>query len=78
MGKVKGVFHITDWIFPYVINFLGFIMGIVPIILGRIDLVKIKSGIHSEKGRRMDKTGVVLGLIIVILNVFFLKLRFNS
>ena len=38
-------------------------MTIVPIILGAIDLSRIKNGLASPRGRGMDITGIVFGAI---------------
>jgi hypothetical protein len=38
-------------------------MTIVPIILGAIDLSRIKNGLASPRGRGMDIAGIVLGAI---------------
>lgn len=38
-------------------------MTIVPIILGAIDLSRIKTGLASPRGRGMDIAGIVLGAI---------------
>lgn len=42
-------------------------LGIVPIILGAVDLSHIKSSASSEKGRGFDIAGIVLGSIEVVL-----------
>ncbi|MBM3706577.1 MAG: DUF4190 domain-containing protein [Actinobacteria bacterium] len=41
-------------------------MGIIPIILGAIDLSKIKNNQSSAKGRGMDIAGIVLGAIGIL------------
>lgn len=41
-------------------------MGIIPIILGAIDLNKIKKGESSTAGRGMDIAGIVLGAVSLI------------
>ena len=38
-------------------------MSIIPIILGAIDLKKIKNGLASPKGRGLDIAGIVLGAL---------------
>jgi hypothetical protein len=40
--------------------------GIIPIILGAIDLSRIKTGAASSKGRGFDIAGIVLGAIGVV------------
>jgi len=41
-------------------------MGIVPIVLGAIDLSRIKNGLSSEKGKGLDIAGIVLGAIAIL------------
>ena len=42
-------------------------MTIVPIILGAIDLSRIKNGLASPRGKGMDITGIVFGAIGIVL-----------
>jgi hypothetical protein len=47
-------------------------LGIIPIILGAVDLSRIKNGVASEKGRGFDIAGIVLGsieLVIAIISI---------
>ena len=39
-------------------------MSIIPIILGAIDLGRIKNGEASPKGRGLDIAGIILGAIV--------------
>jgi hypothetical protein len=39
---------------------------IVPIILGAIDLINIKNGTSSSKGKGFDIAGIVLGALIFV------------
>ena len=41
-------------------------LGIVPIILGAIDLSKIKNNMASEKGKGFDIAGIVLGGLAIV------------
>ncbi|MDD5623066.1 MAG: DUF4190 domain-containing protein [Actinomycetota bacterium] len=41
-------------------------LGIVPIILGAIDLSKIKNGVASQNGKGFDIAGIVLGGLTLI------------
>ncbi len=41
-------------------------MTIVPIILGAIDLSRIKNGLASPRGRGMDITGIVFGALGIV------------
>jgi len=41
-------------------------LGIVPIILGVIDLSKIKNNMASEKGKGFDIAGIVLGGLAIL------------
>lgn len=46
-------------------------LGIVPIILGAVDLSRIKNGVASEKGRGFDIAGIVLGGLAVLFWIIF-------
>ena len=41
-------------------------MSIIPVILGAVDLNRIKNGLASVKGRGMDIAGIVLGAIGIV------------
>jgi hypothetical protein len=44
-------------------------LGIVPIILGAVDMSRIKNGVASAKGRGFDIAGIVLGSIEVVIAI---------
>ena len=44
-------------------------MTFIPIILGAVDLNRIKNGLASPKGRGMDIAGIVLGAIAIVVSV---------
>ncbi len=44
-------------------------LGIVPIILGAVDMSRIKSGMSSDKGKGFDIAGIVLGSISIIVGI---------
>jgi len=46
-------------------------MGIVPIILGAIDMSKIKNGTSSAKGKGFDIAGIVLGALGILIWIIF-------
>jgi hypothetical protein len=41
-------------------------MSVIPIILGAIDLNRIKNGAASPRGRGLDIAGIVLGAIAIV------------
>jgi hypothetical protein len=41
-------------------------LSIIPIILGAIDLSRIKNGAASAKGKGLDIAGIVLGVLAII------------
>jgi len=47
-----------------IIPFVGWALGLAAIILGIIDLVKIKNKEAGEPGKKFDITGIVLGVIL--------------
>ena len=42
-------------------------MSIIPIILGAVDLSRIKNGVASSRGKGMDIAGIVLGAAYTLL-----------
>jgi hypothetical protein len=47
-----------------IIPMAGYAIGLVAIILGIVDLVKIKDKKAGAPGKKLDITGIVLGLIL--------------
>lgn len=41
-------------------------MSVIPIILGAVDLNRIKNGLASPKGKGFDIAGIVLGAIAIV------------
>lgn len=41
-------------------------LSIIPIILGAVDLSRIKNGAASSRGRGLDIAGIVLGVLAII------------
>lgn len=41
-------------------------MSIIPIILGAVDLSRIKNGAASSRGKGLDIAGIVLGVLAII------------
>lgn len=57
-------------------------MSIIPIILGAVDLNRIKSGISSPRGRGMDIAGIVLGalaiVVWIVISIVFTAIGFGA
>jgi len=47
-------------------------MTIIPIILGAIDLSRIKNGLASPRGKGMDITGIIFGAIGIVMWVIII------
>ncbi len=47
-----------------IIPFAGWAIGLAAIIIGIIDLVKIKNKEAGEPGKKFDITGIVLGVVL--------------
>ncbi len=47
-------------------------LGIVPIILGAVDLSRIKNAVASAKGKGFDIAGIVLGAIAILFWIIFI------
>jgi hypothetical protein len=52
-----------------VIPFIGFAAGLAAIILGIIDLVKIKNDKSSLSGKKLDIAGIILAVILPIVGI---------
>ena len=48
-----------------------FRMSVIPIILGSLDLYRIKKGLASIKGKGMDIAGIVLGALGLVFVIRF-------
>ena len=44
-------------------------MGVIPIVLGAIDLVRINNGLSGSGGKGLDIAGIVLGALSVIAGI---------
>jgi hypothetical protein len=47
-------------------------LSIAAVVCGCIDLNRIKKGLHSNKGKGFDITGIVLGGIIILVAIIFM------
>ncbi len=47
-----------------IIPFAGWAIGLAAIIMGIIDLVKIKNGEAGVNGKKFDITGIILGVVL--------------
>jgi len=47
-----------------IIPFAGWAIGLAAIIMGIIDLVKIKNGEAGANGKKFDITGIILGVVL--------------
>jgi hypothetical protein len=50
-----------------IILFTTFALAIAAIVCGSIDLSRIKSGLNSKKGKGFDISGIVLGLVFILI-----------
>ncbi len=44
-------------------------MGVIPIVLGSIDLVRIGSGLSGSRGKGLDIAGIVLGALVILTGI---------
>ena len=57
-------------LFSIVTNFIIFGLPIAAIVCGSIDLQRIQAGRYSRKGRGFDITGIVLGVIFILVGLY--------
>jgi len=56
-----------------IIPFISSALGLAAIVLGIIDLVKINKGKASDKGKKFDIIGIVLGVVLPIISWIILS-----
>jgi len=61
-----------------IIPVVGVLFSLIAIIMGIVDLVKIKNGKSSTSGKKMDIAGIVLGLVFLPLAIIILSLFIGS
>jgi hypothetical protein len=61
-----------------IIPFAGIAFSLAAIIMGIVDLVKIKNGKSSASGKKMDIAGIVLGLVLLPIAIFILSIIIGS
>ncbi len=44
-------------------------MGVIPIVLGSVDLVRINNGLAGARGKGLDIAGIVLGALSIIIGI---------
>ncbi len=57
-----------------IIPFAGVAFSLSAIIMGTVDLVKIKNGKSGASGKKMDIAGIVLGLVLLPIAIFILSI----
>jgi hypothetical protein len=57
-----------------IIPFAGIAFCLAAIIMGIVDLVKIKNGKSGSSGKKMDVAGIVLGLVLLPITIFMLSI----
>ncbi len=72
VSLIAGVLSILCHCVPVAGAFLGFILSVVAIVLGILELNRIKKGISSEKGRGMAIAGIILGGIGIVIGIFWI------
>ena len=51
--------------------YMGFLTGILGIILGIVEKTKIDAGEHAEKGRTMNTWGIILSIVGIFVFIIF-------
>ena len=57
-----------------IIPFIGIAFCLAAVIMGIVDLVKIKNGTSGTSGRKMDIAGIVLALVLLPIAAFILSI----
>ncbi len=72
LSLISGILSILGSCVPVVGAFLGFIFSVAAIVLGIIELNKIKNGIAGRNGRGLSITGIILGALGILIGIFWL------
>jgi hypothetical protein len=57
-----------------IIPLIGITFSLAAIIMGIVDLVKIKNGKSGASGKKLDITGIVLGFVLLPIAIFILSI----
>lgn len=72
LSLISGILSILGSCIPIVGAFLGFILSMAAIVLGIIELKRIKKDDSGEKGRGMSIAGIILGGLGILIGLFWL------
>jgi len=72
IGAYLKNFIPEEFLIIFIVSCYLICLPIPAIVCGSIDLKKIKAGKHSNKGRGMDISGIVLGSVFILLVVWFI------
>ena len=61
-----------------IIPFAGIAFSLAAIIMGIVDLVKIKNGKSGASGKKMDIAGIVLGAVLLPVAIFIFSIIIGS
>jgi hypothetical protein len=61
-----------------IIPFAGIAFSLAAIIMGIVDLVKIKNGKSSLSGKKLDITGIILGFVLLPIAIFIFIIIIGS
>jgi membrane associated rhomboid family serine protease len=77
LADSSGQPQLSDRITLYAVNASGYILGLIPVLLGSIDLARIRSLKDVKKARIMDIIGIITGIISVLINIIYTYLLFT-
>lgn len=72
IALVAGILSVLCPCVPIVGSTLGFLLSVAAIVLGIIELNKIKKGESSEKGKGMSIAGIILGGVGIVFGIVLL------
>lgn len=72
LSLISGILSVMGSCIPIVGAFLGFILSVVSIVLGTIELKRIKKDDTGQKGRGLAITGIILGGLGILIGIFWL------
>lgn len=72
LSLISGSLSIISACVPVVGAFLGFIFSMAAIVLGIIELNRIKNGIAGSNGKGISIIGIILGALGILIGIFWI------
>jgi hypothetical protein len=72
VALICGILSVLCHCVPVAGSFIGFILSVAAIVLGILELNRIKKGQASTKGRGMSIAGIILGAVGIVVGIIWI------